>query len=219
MTVEQEVANLTTSVDSLTAAVNVKKATLDTSVTDSQAARDASQAARDTALTYRDAAQGHASSTSADALLASQHEDGAEQALLDAQQVAYGTDPVFDTVKVTGSIAAPGLPELDGGLGTLSAAFGQAYREIERLSGSQEANTITTLALFNLAAALGQVSDQVNGGRTELTGGSLDAPALRIGTVGIYSSAADTLSIAIGGTEVVRFTSAGLTVYGTVTQA
>lgn len=107
----------------------------------------------------------------------------------------------------------------DGGLGALSAAFGQAYREIERLSGSQEANTITTLALFNLASAVGQVSDQINGGRTEHTGGSLADPAIRIGTVGIYSAAADTLSIAIGGSEVARFTASGLTIYGTVTEA
>ena len=109
--------------------------------------------------------------------------------------------------------------DLVGGIGAISAVLGQAYREIERLSGSQEANTVTTLALFNLASAVGQVSKQVNGGRAEHTGGSLDAPAIRIGTVGIYSSATDTLSIAIDGTEVARFTASGLTVYGTVTEA
>jgi hypothetical protein len=64
-----------------------------------------------------------------------------------------------------------------------------------------------------------QIADQVNGGRVALTGGSAADPALRVGTAGIYSSAADTLSISIAGTEVARFTSTGLTVYGTVTEA
>jgi len=57
MTVEQEVASLTTSVDSLTEAVNVKKSTLDASVTDSETARDQSQAARDTANDHKLAAE------------------------------------------------------------------------------------------------------------------------------------------------------------------
>lgn len=74
-------------------------------------------------------------------------------------------------------------------------------------------------AIGDLSSVLGQVSRQVNGGRADHTGGTLADPALRIGTVGIYSSAADTLSIAIGGTEVARFDASGLTVYGTVTQS
>jgi hypothetical protein len=146
------------------------------------------EAARDLALTYRDAGQGFANSASADALLASQHESGAQQALADAQEVAYGTDPVFDTATVTGELIAPGLPELLGAIGAQSAA-------------------------------LGQVSRQVNGGRSSHTGGSAADPAIKIGTVGIYSAAADTLSIAIAGIEVARFTSAGVTIYGTVTEA
>lgn len=44
MTVEQEVANLTTAVDNLTSEVNVKKVALEDAVDDSETARDASQA-------------------------------------------------------------------------------------------------------------------------------------------------------------------------------
>jgi len=47
---------------------------------------------------------------------------------------------------------------------------------------------------------------------------TLADPALRIGTAGIYSAAADTLSIVIAGSEVARFTASGLTVYGLVTE-
>jgi hypothetical protein len=65
---------------------------------------------------------------------------------------------------------------------------------------------------------IGQLSQRVSGGQVELRGGTLDDPALRIGTVGIYSAAADTLSVAIAGTEVARFDASGLTIYGTVTE-
>jgi len=65
---------------------------------------------------------------------------------------------------------------------------------------------------------IGQVAGQVNGGRATLEGGTLADPALRIGTAGIYSAAADTLSIVIAGSEVARFTASGLTVYGLVTE-
>lgn len=108
---------------------------------------------------------------------------------------------------------------LTGGNGTLSATIGQIYREVEALASGQEANAVTSIALFNLLAVVGQLSDQVNGGRAALAGGTLADPALRIGTVGIYSAAADTLSVAIGGVEVARLTASGLTVYGTVTEA
>jgi len=65
---------------------------------------------------------------------------------------------------------------------------------------------------------IGQVAGQVNGGRATLEGGTPADPALRIGTAGIYSAAADTLSIVIAGSEVARFTASGLTVYGLVTE-
>jgi hypothetical protein len=65
---------------------------------------------------------------------------------------------------------------------------------------------------------IGQVAGQVNGGRATLEGGTLADRALRIGSAGIYSAAADTLSIVIAGSEVARFTASGLTVYGLVTE-
>ena len=74
------------------------------------------------------------------------------------------------------------------------------------------------VTLGEVASALGQVADQVNGGQAALKGGSLADPALRIGSVGIYSSATDTLSVAIAGVEVARFTATGLTIFGTVTE-
>lgn len=164
-------------------------------------------------------AQAAASSANTDAATATQAKQAAETARDDAQEVAYGADPVFNSVRVTGTAEIPGLPELSGGLGTLSAAFGQVERDHDQRIGALGASAQVTSAMISLFAALGQVSGQVNGGRAELTGGSLSDPALRIGSVGIYSSATDTLSVAIAGTEIARFTSAGLTVYGTVTEA
>lgn len=113
--------------------------------------------------------------------------------------------------------------ELRGAIGTLSAALGQVAKEqpAVRQDVDQAINSFAALAgaaFFALRVA-SQVSGQVNGGRVTHAGGTLADPAVRIGTVGLYSAAADTLSIAIGGAEVARFTSAGLTIYGTVTEA
>ncbi len=109
--------------------------------------------------------------------------------------------------------------ELRGATGTLSAALGQMWREVERLSVAQESDAVTTLALFQLLSLIGQISRQGDGGRVALTGGTLADPALRIGTIGIYSAAANTLSVSISGVERLRVTAAGITVYGAVTQA
>jgi len=107
-------------------------------------------------------------------------------------------------------------------LGNISAVVGQAYEETERLGGAAASdlagNDISRNFLLEIASILGQVADQVSGGRVALSSGTLVDPALRIGTVGVYSSAANTLSIAIAGTEVARFTASGLTVFGTVTE-
>jgi hypothetical protein len=108
---------------------------------------------------------------------------------------------------------------LDGALGQLAAILGQAYEEVDRLSAAQEGDVYTLRTLLEALSLIGQISDQINGGQVALRGGSLADPALRIGTVGVYSSAANTLSIAIAGSEVARFTASGLTVYGTVTEA
>lgn len=73
-----------------------------------------------------------------------------------------------------------------------------------------------------LQAALdlaGLAAREIRGGRVLLTGGSAADPALRIGTAGIYSSATNTLSVAIAGVERLRIDTAGITVYGTITDA
>ena len=62
MTVESEVANLTTAVDNLTSAVNVKKATLDASVANAQSARDAAATSATSANNDKLAAQAAATS-------------------------------------------------------------------------------------------------------------------------------------------------------------
>lgn len=106
-----------------------------------------------------------------------------------------------------------------GNVGTLMAAFGQAWEELQKVMDGQDDNALTSVHVLNLAQILGQISDQVNGGRVTLAGGTLADPALRIGTVGIYSAAANTLSVAISGVERLRVTASGITVYGTVTNA
>ena len=111
------------------------------------------------------------------------------------------------------------IRDSDGALGQIAAILGQAYEEVDRLSAAQEGDVYTLRTLLEVLSVLGQISDQINGGQVALRGGSLADPALRIGTAGIYSSAADTLSVAIAGSEVARFTASGLTVYGTVTEA
>jgi hypothetical protein len=67
MTVETEVANLTTAVDGLTSAVNVGKATLDASVADAEAAQTGAQSARDTTLGYKNSAEAAATSATSTA--------------------------------------------------------------------------------------------------------------------------------------------------------
>ncbi|WP_296639222.1 hypothetical protein [Roseinatronobacter sp.] len=130
------------------------------------------------------------------------------------------------------SVAA--VPTVVSSSATLAAVLGQVAREQPALRQSMEDaiailnaategfeasfDTIISAAFFALRVA-SQTSGQVNGGRVAMTGGTLDDPALRIGTAGIYSSAADTLSIAIAGSEVARFTPSGLTIFGTITEA
>ncbi len=107
---------------------------------------------------------------------------------------------------------------LDGALGQLAAILGQAYEEVDRLSAAQEGDAYTLPTLLEALRLIGQLARQINGGQVALRGGSLADPALRIGTAGIYSSAADTLSVAIAGVERLRVTATGITVFGTVTQ-
>jgi len=150
-----------------------------------QAALDADRAEAAQAVAITKAGE-----AGADAAQVALDKAAAQQALADAQEVAYGEDPVFGDLAATGTVKLPGLPELAGGLG---------------------------LAL----SILGALARRINGeGAISLAGGSLADPALTIGDdVKVYAASADTLSLAIADTEVLRITAAGITVYGTVTEA
>lgn len=111
------------------------------------------------------------------------------------------------------------IPAVLANSATLAAVLGQTDRRVEDLEEGQGDGAVLRGLVIELASVLGQISSQINGGRATFIGGNLADPALRIGSVGIYSSATDTLSIAISGTEVARFTAAGLTVFGTITES
>lgn len=181
-TVPAEVANLTTAVDGLTTEVTADRAEREASV--ASAATSAT-----TATNAATSAGNAATSAGADAAQVALDKAAAAQALADAQAVAYGTDPVFDSMAATGEVRLPGLPELSAGLG---------------------------LAL----SILGALARRINGeGAIELAGGSLADPAITVGSgVKVYSATANTLSIAIADTEVLRVTADGINVYGTVTE-
>jgi predicted amino acid dehydrogenase len=100
-----------------------------------------------------------------------------------------------------------------GGTPEMVALGSAATADVDAFATAAE-TVIQIEGLGALASILGQVAQQVNGGQVTLRGGSLADPALRIGTVGIYSSATNTLSIAVAGTEVARFTASGLSVLG-----
>lgn len=101
----------------------------------------------------------------------------------------------------------------------LAALLGQVSREAGRLRAAQGETPPLSSAVAALSAIIGQLARQVDGGRIALAGGSLDDPALRIGTASIYSTAADTLSVAVAGAERLRITTSGIMVFGTVTEA
>lgn len=140
--------------------------------------------------------------------------DGLFSALHYAARSLAAASAAAESATAAAGNAAP----LTGAVGQVAAILGQTQREVDRLSLAQEGGIYTLTTLLEALSVLGQISDQVNGGQVALRGGTLADPALRIGTVGVYSSAADTLSIAIAGSEVARFTASGLTVYGTITE-
>jgi len=144
--------------------------------------------------------------------------DGEQFQVVDGDQVVrYRRDSSSAQTEMARYPAGRAVTALGGQVGALAAILGQVYEEVDRLV--QEGDVYTLRTLLEVLSVLGQISDQINGGQVALRGGSLADPALRIGTAGIYSSAADTLSVAIAGSEVARFTASGLTVYGTVTEA
>jgi hypothetical protein len=133
--------------------------------------------------------------------------------------IRYRRDSSSTQTEVARYPAGQTVVALDGARGQLAAILGQTYEEVDRLSAAQEGDVYTLRTLLEMISVVGQLADQINGGQVALRGGSLADPALRIGTAGIYSSAADTLSVAIAGVERLRVTASGITVYGTVTEA
>lgn len=111
------------------------------------------------------------------------------------------------------------IPAVLANSAALAAVLGQTDRRVEDLEEGQGDGAVLRGLVLELASVLGQISSQINGGRATFIGGNPADPALRIGSVGIYSSATDTLSIAISGNEVARFTASGLTVFGTITES
>ena len=146
-----------------------------------------------------------------------------------AEAWAEGTEPGgpdTDSAKGWAQSVPLHLSEVVGAIGTLHSAVGQVYgalpsfkEEIQGQVDGLEQSIIPPVAVFEALATIGQLAKQINGGQIALTGGNLADPALKIGPVGIYSSAQNTLSVAIGGSEIARLTSSGLTVYGTVTES
>jgi len=145
-----------------------------------------------------------------------------------------GAEAAQAAALISAADAEASVEGLVGTIGTLSAVLGQVARaqpdlisDVEQALADVEATAESLQndfsAIFGAAITAltwtGQIAGQVNGGQVALRGGTLADPALRIGTVGVYSSAANTLSIAIAGSEIARFTASGLTVYGTVTEA
>ena len=61
---------------------------------------------------------------------------------------------------------------------------------------------------------IGVIAKAVSGGRAAFIGGSAATPAITIGNAGIYQSASNTLSVALGGVEVLRVTATGIQCVG-----
>lgn len=187
---------------------------------DTQTARDAALAAAESAETDADRAEAAADridlgSFDADVAATASAKTAAEAARDAAVVAKVAAEDANDQAQAASNIHEA----VAGNVGTLMAAFGQAWEELQKVMDGQDDDALTSVHVLNLAQILGQLSDQVNGGRVTLAGGTLADPALRIGTVGIYSAAANTLSFAISGVERLRVTASGITVYGTVTNA
>lgn len=109
--------------------------------------------------------------------------------------------------------------QVDGALADVDDAIDGFQAQLDEELAAPALDIAALLgAVAHLASVAGQSAEQLAGGTARFRGGSLADPALRIGTIGIYSSAADTLSVAVAGSEVLRVTPAGITVYGTVTE-
>lgn len=181
------------------------QAVLDTTTLEaaaSQSAGAAAQSATD-ADTDRQQAQSAASSAQASSSTAESWAEGVEPGGL-------GTD----SAKGWAQSAPVNLSEILGALGMVQSVINQLFKDLP----PKQDIYATPGVLIEVMSVISQVADQVNGGQVRLKGGTLQDPALKLGSVGIYSSAQDTLSIAISGAEIARLTSSGLAVFGTVTE-
>ncbi len=178
-------------------------------------ARDAALASENAAAASETSAASSAAAATSEVTLAETARTGSEAAR-DAAVVAKNA---AETANTQAQAASNVHEAVAGNVGTLMAAFGQAWEELQKVMDGQDDNALGAVHVANLAQIIGQMSDQINGGRVTLAGGTLADPAIRLGTVGIYSSAANTLSVAISGVERLRITASGITVYGTVTEA
>ena len=81
-------------------------------------------------------------------------------------------------------------------------------------SSNDDAIEATTGTLTYALDLISVVAKAVTGGRAAFLGGSAATPAITIGNAGIYQSAADTLSVALAGSEVLRVTTTGIKCVG-----
>lgn len=181
-------------INALTASVSTVKGQAETARDAAQTAQTGAETAETNAVTAKNASEAARDEATAQAGIATNAADAS-------------------------ALSAALVPAVASTSATLAAALGQVDRRVEGLEVTAGDGAVTLDFVLKLAAIVGQVAAQVNGGRAEMTGGTLADPALRVGTAGIYSSAADTLSIAIAGSEVARFTASGLTIFGTITEA
>lgn len=198
---------------------------LQDAVDDAQEARDDAQEAQGhaetaqlAAETARDGAFTNADvyATTGDGIAATSNGDQFQ--VVEGDELVRYLNDNGNAVEVARYPAATALTKLASDHGHLSALLGQTAREAGRLRDAQGVTPPVPAAVGALAAIVSQLARQVDGGRIRLAGGSLDDPAIQIGTASIYSAAADTLSIAVGDVERLRITTSGITVYGTVTE-
>lgn len=76
--------------------------------------------------------------------------------------------------------------------------------------GVESATAVLTYALDLISV----VAKAITGGRAAFIGGSAATPAITIGNAGLYQSAANTLSVALAGSEVFRITTSGIKCVG-----
>jgi hypothetical protein len=186
-------------------------------------AADRVQTGLDRAATGADvlatAADREATGLDALATAADRVQTGLDRAATGADVLATGADREATGLDALATAADRVQTGLDAASAAL-AASGAAASVVAHVAAPdphplQQAQIIgLLLAAIDLAGA---AASACHGGRAFFAGGSAAEPAVRIGSAGLYSSATDTLSVAIAGVERLRVTAAGITVYGAVT--